>query len=85
MPRDSSPRLILPVASVGSSGAYSALCAGATAVPPEDAEGRSFRESPFKTVPMFVSLALVVMMGTWIPLPVAALLDDAVRLLGGVR
>ncbi len=34
---------------------------------------------------MFVSLALVVMMGTWIPLPVAALLDDAVRLLGGVR
>src|SRR5712691_5415835 len=50
--------------------------------PPEDAEGRSYRESWFKTAPMFVSLALVVMMGTWIPGPVAALLQDAARLLG---
>jgi hypothetical protein len=34
---------------------------------------------------MFVSLALVLMMGTWIPEPVAALLQDAARLLGGIR
>jgi hydrogenase-4 component F len=51
--------------------------------PPEDTEGRSYRESLFKTVPMFASLALVVMMGTWIPAPIAALIEEATRLLGG--
>ena len=53
--------------------------------PPEDLEGRSFSESLFKTLPMFVGLALVVMMGTWIPAPILALLDDATRMLGGTR
>jgi hydrogenase-4 component F len=53
--------------------------------PPEDAEGRSYTESLFKTAPMLVSLALVIMMGTWIPAGVVKLLDDAVRLLGGAR
>jgi hydrogenase-4 component F len=53
--------------------------------PPEDPEGRSYRESLFKIAPMFASLALVVMMGTWIPRPVVALIQDAARLLGGGR
>jgi len=51
--------------------------------PPEDPEGRSYRESLFKVAPMFASLALVVMMGTWIPGPVVTLIRDAARLLGG--
>jgi hydrogenase-4 component F len=53
--------------------------------PPEDPEGRSYSESLFKVAPMFASLALVVMMGTWIPRPVLALIEDAARLLGGGR
>jgi hydrogenase-4 component F len=53
--------------------------------PPEDPEGRSYSESWFKVAPMFASLALVVMMGTWIPGPVLALIQDAARLLGGGR
>ena len=53
--------------------------------PPEDPEGRSYSESLFKVAPMFASLALVVMMGTWIPRPVVALIEDAARLLGGGR
>lgn len=52
-------------------------------VPPEDAEGRSFRESPFKTLPIVASLGLVVMMGVWIPEWVLNLLHAAARLLGG--
>jgi hydrogenase-4 component F len=51
--------------------------------PPEDAEGHSFRESAFKTVPIIVSLALVVMMGVWIPGWILTLLHAAARLLGG--
>lgn len=51
--------------------------------PPEDAEGRSFRESPFHTIPIVVSLALVVMMGVWIPSWITTLLHAAARLLGG--
>jgi hydrogenase-4 component F len=74
--------LLLAVIFIGMGSTVLAVVQG---TPPEDAEGRSFRESPFKTVPMFVSLALVVMMGTWIPQPIMALLDDAVRLLGGTR
>jgi len=53
--------------------------------PPDDVEGRGTRESWFTTAPMFASLALVVMMGTWIPKPVAALIANAVHLLGGPR
>jgi len=53
--------------------------------PPDDVEGRGKRESWFTTAPMFASLALVVMMGTWIPKPVAALIANAVHLLGGPR
>jgi hydrogenase-4 component F len=53
--------------------------------PPEDPEGRSYRESLLEVAPMFASLALVVMMGTWIPGPVVALIRDAARLLGAGR
>jgi len=72
--------LLLAVIFIGMGATVLAVVQGA---PPEDAEGRSYRESWFKTAPMFASLALVLMMGTWIPGPVAALIDDAVRLLGG--
>jgi len=50
--------------------------------PPEDPEGRTYRESPMKIVPMFASLALLLMMGIWIPAPVTALLEAAAKLLG---
>lgn len=52
-------------------------------VPPDDAEGRTFKESPFKTLPIVASLALVVMMGVWIPEWLSKLLHDSARLLGG--
>lgn len=52
-------------------------------VPPDDPEGRTFKESPFKTIPIAVSLALCLMMGIWIPTRLTTLLADATRLLGG--
>ncbi len=74
--------LLLGVIFIGMGATVLAVVQG---TPPAEEEGRSTRESWFKTVPMFVSLALVLMMGTWIPEPVAALLEDAARLLGGTR
>ena len=64
-------------------GMGSTVLAVVQGVPPEDSEGRSFRESPFKTLPIVASLALVVMMGVWIPEWVSDLLHAAARLLGG--
>jgi hydrogenase-4 component F len=64
-------------------GMGSTVLAVVQGVPPEDAEGRTFRESPFKTLPIVVSLALVVMMGVWIPEWISTLLHAAARLLGG--
>ena len=72
--------ILLAIVFIGMGSAVLAVVQG---VPPEDAEGRSFRESAFKTVPIVASLALVLMMGLWIPAPLAALLHDAARLLGG--
>lgn len=64
-------------------GMGSTVLAVVQGVPPEDAEGRSFRESGFKTIPIIVSLALVVMMGVWMPEWISTLLHAAARLLGG--
>ncbi len=64
-------------------GMGSTVLAVVQGVPPEDAEGRTFRESPLKTLPIAVSLALVLVMGVWIPAPVTDLLHAAARLLGG--
>jgi len=64
-------------------GMGSTVLAVVQGVPPEDAEGRSFRESGFKTIPIVVSLALVVMMGVWMPEWISTLLHAAARLLGG--
>lgn len=50
--------------------------------PPEDEEGKTYKESPMKVVPMLVSLVLVLIMGIWIPGPVTRLLEAAARLLG---
>jgi hydrogenase-4 component F len=72
--------ILLAVIFIGMGGTVLAVVQG---VPPEDAEGRSFRESAFKTVPIIVSLALVVMMGVWIPQWVSTLLHAAARQLGG--
>lgn len=65
-------------------GMGSTILAVVQGVPPEDPEGRSFRESPFKTLPIVASLALVLMMGVWIPEWVLNLLHAAALLLGGV-
>jgi hydrogenase-4 component F len=65
-------------------GMGSTVLAVVQGVPPEDAEGRTYRESAFKIVPIFVSLALVLMMGISIPERVTHLLHAAARLLGGV-
>jgi len=66
-------------------GMGSTVLAVVQGVPPEDAEGRSFRESAFKTVPIIASLALVVMMGVWIPAPVYAFVQRAARMLEHAR
>ncbi|MCM2314989.1 MAG: hydrogenase [Thermoanaerobaculia bacterium] len=50
--------------------------------PPEDPDGKTYRESPMKVVPMIVSLVLVLIMGIWIPGPVTSLLEAAAKLLG---
>jgi hydrogenase-4 component F len=65
-------------------GMGSTVLAVVLGVPPDDPEGRTFRESVFKTIPIAVSLALVLVMGTWIPAGVTALLADATRLMGGL-
>lgn len=72
--------ILLAVIFIGMGSTVLAVVQG---VPPDDAEGRSFRESAFKTVPIIVSLALVVMMGVWIPRWILTLLHAAARLLGG--
>jgi hydrogenase-4 component F len=64
-------------------GMGSTVLAVVQGTPPEDSEGRSFRESVFKTAPILVSLLLVLMMGTWIPKPLIDLIHEAVRMLGG--
>jgi hydrogenase-4 component F len=71
--------LLLAVIFIGMGATVLAVVQGA---PPEDLEGRSYRESLFKTAPILASLALVLVMGTWIPAPVTALLHDAACLLG---
>jgi hydrogenase-4 component F len=72
--------ILLAVIFIGMGSTVLAVVQG---VPPEDPEGRSFRESPFKTLPIVASLVLVVMMGVWIPEWLSTLLHDAARLLGG--
>lgn len=72
--------ILLAVIFIGMGSTVLAVVQG---VPPEDAEGRSFRESPFKTLPIVASLALVVVMGVWIPDWMSSLLHAAARLLGG--
>jgi hydrogenase-4 component F len=48
--------------------------------PPEDDSG--YRESLLKTLPIAASLAIVVMLGVWIPAPLARMLREAAQLLG---
>ncbi|MGZ4811053.1 MAG: proton-conducting transporter transmembrane domain-containing protein [Thermoanaerobaculia bacterium] len=64
-------------------GMGSTVLAVVQGTPPEDPEGRTFRESIYKTAPILVSLLLVLMMGTWIPKPLIDLIHEAVRMLGG--
>jgi hydrogenase-4 component F len=72
--------ILLAVIFIGMGSTVLAVVQG---IPPEDAEGRSFRESAFKTIPIAGTLALVLMLGLWIPDWVSTLLHDAARLLGG--
>ncbi len=72
--------LLLAVVFIGMGTTVLAVVQG---TPPEDPDGRSFRESAIHVVPILASLALVLMLGTWIPAPLLALLHDAARLLGG--
>ncbi|MGA7616466.1 MAG: proton-conducting transporter membrane subunit [Thermoanaerobaculia bacterium] len=51
--------------------------------PPVDGEPPVLREKSLETAPLFVALALVLMMGIWIPAPLQKLLHDAAKLLGG--
>lgn len=50
---------------------------------PPAGDERAIREPWLKTLPIAASLALVLLMGVWIPGPVSALLHDAARLMGG--
>jgi hypothetical protein len=51
--------------------------------PPDEGDEHPAGESFWKTLPIVASLAVVVMMGVWIPKPVAAVLHEALRFLGG--
>ncbi len=51
--------------------------------PPPEGETHRIRETWLKTAPIAASLALVLLMGIWIPRPVARLIHDAARLMGG--
>jgi hydrogenase-4 component F len=51
--------------------------------PPDEGDEHPAGESFWKTLPIVASLAVVVMMGLWIPKPVAAVLHEALRFLGG--
>lgn len=50
---------------------------------PSESSDTGFRDSFWKTAPMFASLALVLMMGIWIPGPLYAFLEQAARTLQG--
>ncbi|HSP17391.1 MAG TPA: proton-conducting transporter membrane subunit [Thermoanaerobaculia bacterium] len=64
-------------------GMGSTVLAVVQGTPPEDAAGRGFRDSAANTIPIITSLALVLVMGLWIPGPISRLIHDAARLLGG--
>ncbi len=72
--------VLLAVIFIGMGSTVLAVVQGA---PPEDAAGRGFRDSAANTIPIITGLALVLLMGLWIPRPISALLHDAARLLGG--
>jgi hydrogenase-4 component F len=72
--------LFLAVVFIGMGSTVLAVVQGA---PPADTVAPSSRESLFMTVPIVVALALVVMMGVWIPERVLDLLQSAAQLLGG--
>lgn len=51
--------------------------------PAANAPDTGFRDSFWKTAPMFIALALIVMMGIWIPRPLFAFVEEAARTLQG--
>jgi hydrogenase-4 component F len=55
--------------------------------PPEREEGAGdpHRESPVSVMPLLVLMAIMLILGIWIPQPVRDLLDAAAKLLGGGR
>lgn len=48
---------------------------------PSEMSDTGFRDSFWKTAPMFLSLGLVLMMGVWIPRPLYAFIEEAARTL----
>jgi hydrogenase-4 component F len=63
----------------------STVFAVALGEPPEESEPVTTAESLFVTVPIVACLAIVLMMGIWIPTPVTTLLNEAVAFLGVSR
>jgi hydrogenase-4 component F len=72
--------VLLVVAFIGMGGSVLAVVQG---TPSEDLEGSAYRESVFKTGPIFASLALVTLLGVRIPQWLLGLLHEASKLLGG--
>ncbi len=70
--------ILLLIVFVGMGHTVLAVVQGA---PPEDPESIGYRESPVKIVPIAASLAVVALMGIWIPQPLVNLLHEAARLL----
>ena len=71
--------LLLVVIFIGMGTTVLAVVQGA----PPESEARTIREPWLRTLPIAACLALVLLMGLWIPAPLSALLHDAARLLGG--
>ncbi|HEY6843751.1 MAG TPA: proton-conducting transporter membrane subunit [Thermoanaerobaculia bacterium] len=74
--------LLLAIIFIGMGSTVLAVVQGS---PSEDVGERPLRESWLSSLPMFASLALLIMMGTWIPPLVTRLVGDAARLLGGLQ
>jgi hydrogenase-4 component F len=52
---------------------------------PDGIEETGYRDTPGTVLPLLALMAVILMLGLWIPLPLQGLLRDAANLLGGNR
>lgn len=75
--------VLLLIVFIGMGGTVLPMVQGVPPAVPAGAE--RFRETALTTAPIVALMALVLVLGLWLPEPLRALIDDAVRYLGGGR